>query len=54
MDYELTGYRVGELGRFDILVAGDIVDSLTTIVHKDKAYKKGREMVRKLQGLLPR
>jgi GTP-binding protein LepA len=48
MDYEHIGYKSGELGRFDILVAGELVDSLSSIIHKDKAQSKGRVMVKKL------
>jgi GTP-binding protein LepA len=54
MDYEVVGFRAGNLGKFEILVAGDVVDSLTTIVHRQKAYAKGKAMVKRLHKLLPR
>ena len=53
-NYELADYRREELVRLDILVAGDMVDSLSMITHKDEAYKAGKEIVEKLKTIIPR
>lgn len=54
MDYEPVGYKSTELTKMDILVNGDIVDALSVIVHKEKAYERGRELIEKLRSLIPR
>jgi GTP-binding protein LepA len=54
MEYQLIGYRVGQLVRLDIMVNKDPVDSLAMIVHRDKAYNVGRAMAEKLKELIPR
>ena len=53
-DYDLAGYSVSNLARVDILLAGDIVDALSLIVHRDKAYAAGKAIVERLRGIIPR
>jgi len=52
--YEFLDYRVADIVRLDILVAGDLIDQLTTIVYRDRAYASGRKIVKKLKEILPR
>ena len=54
LDYELAGYHQSDLVKLDILVNDQIVDALSCIVHKDKAYQRGRALVVKLRSLIPR
>ncbi len=54
LDYELAGYKQSNLVKLDILVNDQIVDALSCIVHKDKAYYRGRALVTKLRSLIPR
>ncbi len=53
-DYELKEYQRSELVKLDFLLNGDICDALSTIVHKDKAYSKGRAVAEKLKDVIPR
>ncbi len=54
LDYEMAGYKPGDLVKLDILVNDQIVDALSVIVHKDNAYRRGRALVVKLRSLIPR
>jgi GTP-binding protein LepA len=54
LDYELIGYRESDLVKLDIMLAGDIVDALSLVVHKDKAYYSGKALVERLQEKIPR
>ncbi len=54
MDYEFLCYKSANLTRLDVMINGDIVDALALIVHSDNAIYKGRELVKKMQELIPR
>ena len=54
MDYELNGYQDSDLVKLDILLNGEICDALSLIVHKDKAYPRGRALCERLKTVIPR
>ncbi|MBR2377534.1 MAG: translation elongation factor 4 [Clostridia bacterium] len=53
-DYELSSYKKSDLVKLDIMLNGDICDALSVIVHKDKAYARGRAMAERLKEVIPR
>ncbi|VAX20039.1 Translation elongation factor LepA, partial [hydrothermal vent metagenome] len=54
MDYEFYGYSKSDLSKLDLLVNGEMVDTLSMIVHKDKAYAFGRDLTERMKQLIPR
>jgi GTP-binding protein LepA len=54
LDYHLSGYRAAPLVKLDVLVAGDPVDALSIIVHRDFAYDRGKGLIHRLRKLIPR
>ena len=53
-DYEISGYQRSDLVKLDMLLNGDICDALSIIVHKEKAYERGRQIAEKLKDVIPR
>jgi GTP-binding protein LepA len=54
LDYHLSGYRASSLVKLDVLVAGEPVDALSIIVHKEFAYERGKNLIERLRKLIPR
>jgi len=54
LDYHLAGYRVSSLVKLDVLVAGEPVDALCIIVHKEFAFERGKDLISRLRRLIPR
>lgn len=54
LDYEVAGYKAADLVKLDVLLNGELVDALSFIVHKEKSYARGRKLVEKLRGIIPR
>ncbi len=54
LDYHLSGYRVSPMVKMDVLVAGEPVDALGMIVHRDFAYERGKTLIERLRKLIPR
>ncbi len=53
-NYELADYRAERLVRLDILVGGELIDSLSLVIHHDEAYRAGKEIVEKLKEIIPK
>lgn len=54
MDYQFKEYRKGNLVKLEVMIGGEPVDALASIVHRDQAYQKGQKLVSKLKRLIPR
>ena len=54
LDYEFMGYKRSDLVKLDILLSGKPVDALSFIIHRDKAYDRGKTLAEKLKGIIPR
>ena len=54
MDYEFSDYRKADLVKLDILLAGEVVDALSAIVHKDNAFYVGQKLTAKLKDIIPK
>ncbi len=54
LDYRFDGYRPSNLVKLEILINGKPVDALSAIVHREKAYERGRQLTQKLKELIPR
>ncbi len=54
MDYEVAGYRPGDVVRLDIRINGEPMDAMSMIIHKDKSYTRGRDLAQRLREVIPR
>jgi GTP-binding protein LepA len=54
LDYHLAGYRTSSMVKLDVLVAGEPVDALSMIIHKEGAYERGKALIERLRKLIPR
>ena len=54
LDYDVIGYEASDLVKLDILLAGNPVDALSSIVHRDAAYERGKALALRLKGIIPR
>jgi GTP-binding protein LepA len=54
LDYELAEYRASDLAKMDILLNGDVIDALSTVVYRPSAYNRGIALVRKLKEIIPK
>lgn len=54
MDYEPVGYRSSDLVKLDVRINGDVVDAMSMIIHREKAYQRGRDLVQRIRALIPR
>ena len=54
MDYEMAGMRPSKLVKLDVRINSDVVDAMSLIVHREKAYVRGRDMVQRMRELIPR
>lgn len=54
LDYDFAGYRESKLVKLDLLINGEVLDALSVIVHKEKAYEYGRSLCQKLRKIIPR
>ena len=54
MDYEIAGYRAADLVKLDVRINGEVVDAMSMIVHRERAYYRGRDLVQRMRELIPR
>src|SRR2546426_967935 len=54
LDYHFSGYWTSPLVKLDVMVAGDVVDALSIIVHRDQAYERGKALIERMRKLIPR
>jgi GTP-binding protein LepA len=54
MDYEVAGFRPSDLVKLDIRINGEAVDAMSMIIHREKAYQRGRDLVQRMRQLIPR